>query len=209
MELKREFHRDFPQAKVVVKGDTTKNLLKKLTDGVVDVAIASLPIEAKYLQTKPLLEEELLLVMAADSPLATKKSIRTPDIESHPFILLGEAHCLTNSVVSFCRQKSFHPTFFAHTSQLTMVQELVSLNHGISLVPQMARELDTNSRRVYRSLESMKPMRTIVMMTNPYRYQSKLLGGFQESIRQSIPSMTSLTNRPTKMDARRKSKVAG
>ncbi len=184
-----EFHQKFPQAKVLVHEDTTANLLKKITDGMVDVGIASLPIDAKYLQVESLFDEELLLVTAATSPLAQKKSIYLRDIESLPFVLLGEAHCLTDSVVSFCKRSSFHPVSVERTSQLAMVQELVALDHGISLVPQMARDLDTNERRVYRSLRGTKPTRTIVMVTNPYRYQSLLQRNFQETIRQSVKAL--------------------
>ena len=160
--------------------------MKKISDGAIDVAIAAIPIDAKYLQVERLFDEELLLVTAVDSPLAKKKSIHMRDIESLPFVLLGEAHCLSDSVVTFCRQNSFHPLSVEHTSQLAMVQELVTLNHGISFVPKMARDLDTSDRRVYRSLQGTKPMRTIVMVTNPYRYQSLLQRNFQESIRLAL-----------------------
>ena len=187
-ERLREFQRKFPLAKLVVHEDTTGNLLTMLTDGLVDIVIAALPIGKKYLQIEELFDEELLLVIADENPLAKKKSICMRDIESLPFVLLGEAHCLTDSALSFCRQNSFHPVSVERTSQLATVQELVALNHGISLVPKMARELDTNARRVYRSLQGTKPMRSIVMVTNPYRYQSLLQRNFQESIRQSAKS---------------------
>ena len=191
----RKFHQRFPQAKVIVQEDTTENMLKKLTDGVVDVAIAAFPIEAKYLHTERLFDEELLLVMSVDNPLATKKLIHMRDIDSLPFVLLGEAHCLTDSVVSFCKQKSFHPVSVERTSQLVMVQELVGLNHGISFVPQMAREVDSNERRIYRSLEGRKPIRTIVMVTNRYRYQTLLQRSFEELIRLSLPSNRSRSSK--------------
>jgi LysR family hydrogen peroxide-inducible transcriptional activator len=136
----RDFHRDFPCSSVVVFEDTTDNLVKKLKDGLVDVVIAAMPIDAKYLEVEKLFDEELLLVTAAESPLAKKKTIRLGDIQTLPFVLLGEAHCLSDSIVSFCRQKSFHPLSVERTSQLATVQELVALNHGISFVPQMAAE---------------------------------------------------------------------
>ncbi len=191
----KKFHQRFPKAKVIVHEDTTENLLRKLSDGVVDVAIAAFPIDAKYLHTERLFDEELLLVMSADHPLASKKSIQVKDIESLPFVLLGEAHCLSDSVVSFCKQKSFHPVSVERTSQLAMVQELVGLNHGVSLVPQMARDLDANETRIYRSLEGTKPIRTVVMVTNPYRYQSLLQRNFHELMRHSLPkNVSSLAN---------------
>lgn len=187
-ERLRDFQQHHPQARLLVQEETTERLLKKVVDGEVDVAIAALPIEQRYLKVEPLFEEELLLVMAASHPLADKKSIRAEDIESLPFVLLGEAHCLTDNVLSFCRQKSFHPVSVERTSQLAMVQELVSLNHGISLVPKMAQRLDNSPNRLYRSLTGPKPSRKIVMVTNPYRYQSKLQTKFQESLREHARS---------------------
>lgn len=182
-ERLKRFHRNFPGASVVVHEDTTENLLKKLNDGLVDVMIAALPIEAKYLQIEKLFDEELLLVAAKENPLAKRKSIQLRDIESLPFVLLGEAHCLTESIVSFCRQKFFHPLSVERTSQLATVQELVALDHGISLVPKMAAERDNSARRVYRSLDGTKPTRSVIMITNPYRYKSRLQRSFEEFIR--------------------------
>jgi LysR family hydrogen peroxide-inducible transcriptional activator len=182
-ERLKRFHREFPNASVIVHEDTTENLLKKLNDGLVDVMIAALPIEARYLQIEKLFDEELLLVTAKENPLAKRKSIQLHDIESLPFVLLGEAHCLTDSIVSFCRQKSFHPLSVERTSQLATVQELVALDHGISLVPKMAAELDNSARRVYRSLEGLKPTRSVIMVTNPYRYKSRLQQSFEAFIR--------------------------
>ena len=182
-ERLKRFHRDFPEANVVVHEDTTENLLKKLNDGLVDVMIAAFPIEARYLQIEKLFDEELLLVTAKENPLAKRKSIRLHDLESLPFVLLGEAHCLTDSIVSFCRQKSFHPLSVERTSQLATVQELVALDHGISLVPKMAAERDNSTRRVYRSLDGTKPTRSVILVTNPYRYQSRLQQSFETFIR--------------------------
>jgi LysR family hydrogen peroxide-inducible transcriptional activator len=52
----------------------------------------------------------------------------------------------------------------------------------------MAADLDSSDRCLYRSLEDKKPMRTIVMVTNPYRYQSQLQSNFQEFVRNFVSS---------------------
>ena len=179
------FGERFPDAHLIVREDTTDNLLKAVADSVVDVAILALPIDAKYLEIEALFEEELLLLLAADHPLTAKASIRMSDIESLPFVLLGEAHCLTENIVSFCRQKRVQPVSVERTSQLATVQELVSLNHGISMVPAMAQCLDISKQRVYRSLSGQKPTRTIAMVTNPYRFCSKLQKAFQQHLRRA------------------------
>ena len=65
-------------------------------------------------------------------------------------ILLDEAHCLSENITTFCRKKSVHPVVVERTSQLATVQELVSLDHGVSMIPEMARKLDISKQRRYR-----------------------------------------------------------
>lgn len=183
-QVLREFSRLYPRATVSVQEDTTDNLIKRSAQGEVDLAIVALPITARYLDVEPLFEETLLLVLPVDHPLAEKKKIRFADIEPLPFVLLSEAHCLSDNIETFCRQQSFSPVSLERTSQLATVQELVALNHGISLIPQMAVGYDQSDRRLYRSLSGNEPTRTIAMMWNPYRFQSRLLERFKVLLRE-------------------------
>ncbi len=182
-EVLRQFSKEFPKATLIVQENTTDALLKSCTQGEIDLAILALPVPAKYLEVESLFEEELLLVLPPDHLLVEKEKIRLCDVEPYPFVLLDEAHCLSDNIVSFCRQRSFHPVAVERTSQLAMVQELVSLSHGISMIPAMARELDQSDRRVYRSISGKKPMRTIAVVWNPYRFQSRLIKAFRERLR--------------------------
>ncbi|WP_417377167.1 LysR family transcriptional regulator [Gimesia maris] len=181
-DLLRQFSAEFPKASLIVQEDTTDHLLKRCTQGEIDLAIIALPVPAKYLEVEELFEEELFLVLPPDHPLVNKPHIRLNDIKSYPFVLLDEAHCLSDNIVSFCRQRSFHPVAVEQTSQLAMVQELVSLSHGISMIPQMARRLDKTDRRVYRSISGNCPTRKIAVVWNPYRFQSRLLLEFRKRL---------------------------
>ena len=178
--LLHHFTSAFPKARLLVQEEPTQNLLQRLTQGELDLAILTIP--AKYLEIDTLFEEELLLVMPQGHPLSQKKQIKLADIQTLPFVLLDEAHCLSDNIVSFCRQRSFQPVSMEKTSQLAMVQELVTLGHGISMVPAMARAIDKSNRRLYRSLAGPKPMRTIAAVWNPYRFQSKLLQEFRKAM---------------------------
>ncbi|MEM6365571.1 MAG: LysR family transcriptional regulator, partial [Planctomycetota bacterium] len=148
-DLLRRFSHDFPKATVVVQEETTDVLVKACSDGAIDLAILALPLNTKYLDIEPLFEEELMLVLPPEHPLVDKPDISLEDIDDLPFVLLGEAHCLSENIVSFCRQQSFNPVSVERTSQMAMVQELVSLSHGVSMIPMMARVRDQSDRRVY------------------------------------------------------------
>ncbi len=187
-EILQRFAAEFPKASLVVQENTTDRLIKSCMQGEIDLAILALPIPAKYLEIEELFAEELLLVLPPGHPLAEKARIRLSDIESLPFVLLNEAHCLADNIVSFCRQQAFQPVAVERTNQLAMVQELVSLAHGVSMIPAMARRRDESDRRIYRSLCNPRPSRTIAVAWNPYRFQSKLLKAFRKHLHEAAQS---------------------
>lgn len=170
---------------VIVQEDTTENLIKRCSHGEVDLAILALPLLAKNLEVEPLFDEELLLVVPVGHPLASSKTVAIDAVEHFPFVMLNEAHCLTDNIASFCRRKAVQPVTVERTSQLATVQELVSLGHGVSIVPAMARKIDTSEHRVYRSFTGEKPQRTVAMMWNSYRFQSKAVKALMEHLRKT------------------------
>jgi LysR family hydrogen peroxide-inducible transcriptional activator len=123
----RDFRDQHPRATVLVYEETTDKLLLRCNHGEIDVAVLAAPIERQHLEVEPLFEEELLLVMSADNHLSERKQIAVADIQGHAFVLLDETHCLSDSIISFCRQRSFQPVTIEHTSQLATVEELVAL----------------------------------------------------------------------------------
>ncbi|MBL9155469.1 MAG: LysR family transcriptional regulator [Verrucomicrobiales bacterium] len=183
--LLRGFAESHPNITVSVQEDTTDILLKRCSHGEIDLAILALPVIAKYLEIEPLFDEELLLVTPPDHPLAGNARITPEAVEAFPFILLNEAHCLSDNIATYCRQQSMQPVTVERLSQLATVQELVALGHGISIIPEMARRLDSSERRVYRSFSGEKPFRTLSMAWNPYRYQSKWVKSLIAHLRKS------------------------
>ena len=174
----------FPKASFVISEDTTEDLLKKCSNGDVDVGIVALPAAAKYLTIEPLFDEELLLALSPDNPLCEKKKLVSSDLEEQPFVLLRDTHCLVAAIESFCNSKNFQPLTASRIEQLTTIQLLISLDHGVSFIPKMASAIDLNGRIAYRSMSEDAPKRTIAICFNPYRYQSKLLGKFIAAVQE-------------------------
>jgi LysR family hydrogen peroxide-inducible transcriptional activator len=168
----RDFSRAHPDTAVVVQEDTTDTLIRRCNQGELDLAIVALPISDKHLKVEPLFDEELLLVLPAAHPLAASATVPINAVAELPFVMLNEVHCLSENIASFCRRKSVHPVTVERTSQLATIQELVALDHGVSIVPGMARESDTSDQRVYRSFRGDTPQRTVAMMWNGYRFQN-------------------------------------
>jgi LysR family transcriptional regulator, hydrogen peroxide-inducible genes activator len=167
-----------PKAHVELVEEPTSTILSLCGNGDVDCGVAALPLRAIQYVVEPLFEEELLAVLPAGHPLAEKKRLRLEDLVAEPFVLLNDAHCLSELTMAFCKRKSVVPFATARLHQLATVLELVRLGHGVSLIPAMAAAGDHCPERVYRSLDGDKPTRTIALVWNPERFQTKLFHSF-------------------------------
>ncbi len=128
----------------------------------------------KYLLlvAEELFDEELLVALPARHPLVKKRKLTMDDLDGQPFILLSEAHCLGQQIVSFCRQQSCRPLVTCRSAQLLTVQELISVGHGVSLIPAMACDLDKSNKRCYRRLTGKRPARTVAAIWHKHRHQT-------------------------------------
>lgn len=186
----RKFGRRHPDIKIQVQEDTTQNIVRLCRDGDIDLAIVALPINEKYLETEPLFDDELVLVIPRGHALEDRKRIRLADIQDFPFITLDQQHCLSDNIAEFCSRQSIAPVTIERTNQLATIQELVALQHGISIIPAMARQLDKSKRRVYRQFTGDKPTRTIALLQNPYRYEHRFVGLFKHYMQEFATSLS-------------------
>lgn len=176
------FSEAFPDVTVAVVEDTTERLLEACREGAVDIGILSDPFDATHLERAVLYQEELLLGLPAGHRLAEKKRVSAGDLELESMVVLNGENCLTGAVSAFCRDRSVHVKSVGHVHQLSMLQELVGLGFGLSLIPELAARADTSDRRVYRHLSRPEPMRQIVAVRNPYRYQKGVSKSFWSSL---------------------------
>ncbi len=175
-----------PAAHVEVKEYTTEECLKHLTDGELDVAVLALPVRGDHLATEALLTEELLLAVPANHKLAAKPQVRLKDLTDEPFVLLHEAHCLSEQALGFCARHALAPLVTAQLHQLGTVLELVRLGQGVSLVPAMAARQDRDAGRVYRTIWGDKPTRTVGVAWSKLRFRGPLFEPFVECLRDRI-----------------------
>lgn len=186
--LKR-FHRLFPKAEVTVFENLTEYTIKSCLEGETDLGLLALPVQNDQLHIEPLFSEELLMALPKGHPLVRKRKLSLADFAEEPFVLLSEAHCLGEQIVSFCKQQSCLPVVSCHSAQLLTVQEMVAMGHGVSLIPEMAVRGDKSKSRVYRTLSSPRPSRTIAMIWKKNRYQSQLVTQLRDLVRKELQTI--------------------
>ncbi|MCC6415672.1 MAG: LysR family transcriptional regulator [Opitutaceae bacterium] len=158
------FSRQFPGVDITVHEDTTARLLKLVHDYEIDFAVVSDPINDSRLAVTELFTEELVLALPPKHPLGKKRAITAADIQHEKLIVLKAGHCLGDQVLDFCERQQMKPHIGFRSAQLETVQELVCSGLGLSLVPAMAKRTGTRRAPDYRSLQSPRPQRKIMLV---------------------------------------------
>ncbi len=172
-----------PDVELMIREDSTRQLVPATAAGDLDLAIIALPVEDERLHAEPLLTEPLLLVTPEGHRLSRKRRVTLDDLRVEPFILLNEEHCLGEEVLSFCRSRACYPRIVCRTAQIATVQSLISLGRGVSLLPEMARLADVDGKRIYRPLSGGRPQRTLVAVWHRHRYHSPAAEHFLATLR--------------------------
>lgn len=128
----------------IVEGKTT-TVIEALRQGRVDVALIATDESAQGLSTIELYNEEFVLVVPADHPLAGKRDVRLQEIENLDLLLLDEGHCLRDQVLDLCRTvngaNSLHHNA-TRAAGLTTIVQMVAAGLGCTLLPLSAVEAE-------------------------------------------------------------------
>jgi len=152
-----------PELAVRPREAVTQTLLGELLEGRLDLAIVALPVSEPALHEETLFEEEFVLVRSeADG----KEPAPEPEtLRRMPLLLLEEGHCFRDQALSFCNTGSSPPHDILEASSLSTLVQMVGVGIGVTLIPEMAVEIETRSAPVYVArLAQPRPSRTIGMV---------------------------------------------
>lgn len=130
-------HKTYPDLKLLIREDTTHNLLHSIERGEIDIIILALPYPTTGLHTQILCQDPFRLVL----PITWVDKIEGKAIDLWPdecIFFLEEEHCLTGHTLQACalkNSKKINP-FFA--SSLHTLMQMVISELGVTIFPQLA-----------------------------------------------------------------------
>lgn len=136
--LIQDINFQFPQLTLLLREDTTSNLLKALRNGALDVLILAMPVDIDGMECKIVGQDPFRMIISRQQANDIRIPIRYDDLPDESVFLLENEHCLTEHAVSACRltkKEKINP--FSATSLHTLVQ-MVANGLGTTFIPQMA-----------------------------------------------------------------------
>ncbi len=175
----------FADAVILIREEISESLIAAAQQGELDILIESLPFNEKYLDIEPLFSDPFYLAVHKNHPLASSKEIHVNSLEGMSFILLEDMHCMTRQIERFCFNEQFVPKVVFQASQISTIKLLIESNYGVSILPSIAIQKNTDSQIRYVTLvsENQPPKREIVLATVKDRYFSPVAKYFIDTIK--------------------------
>ncbi|MFN3994648.1 MAG: LysR substrate-binding domain-containing protein [Tabrizicola flagellatus] len=148
--LMRELAGRFPDIDLRPREAVTSKLVRDLHEGRLDLAMLALPVSEPSLVEHALFDEEFLLVRhaaAADLPIPP-----LTELPQAPLLLLEEGHCFRDQAIAVCKLAPGGPGERAgeimEGSSLSTLVQMVGAGIGVTLIPEMAAEVEGRSAPV-------------------------------------------------------------
>jgi len=131
------FHAAFPGVELVLHEAGSRDLVGELEQGALDIALVILPLRHEVLETTPLLREELVVAVAPDHPLASRKTIAIADLRGVPLVMFRDGYDLRATTLAAFRRAGFEPTLALEGGEMDGVLRLAAAGLGVAVVPSL------------------------------------------------------------------------
>ena len=170
----------YPDVDLHVREGTTAELVEQVLDGLLDVAVLSLPVAGAGLVMKELFRDPLYLAVPEGHPLAGAAKVNLRRVSQERLLILKDGHCLRDETLEVCARARARFAGQFEADQFLTIFELIRAGFGVSIVPEMARSLSDGCRLI--EIEP-KASRRVGYIRLELRYRPKALEAFTEHLR--------------------------
>lgn len=164
------FHSRYPKITLSVQEISQERMEELLLAGELDVGIAFAPVNSPDIESLPLLDETLALVVSPRHPLSRKKSVELQALGAESLVLLSTDFATREQIDRYFHQHNLHPQVLMEANALGAVIEIVRWTTLSTLLP--ATTAFAQDDLVAITLEPERLQRTAVLMRRKDAYLS-------------------------------------
>ena len=162
-----DFHHKWPDVVLSLEEMNTSLLYERVLRGDLDAAFVRPGADdPNGVQLKLLADEDTVVALPANHPLASRERVRLSDIAGEPFILFSRSFgpSLYDEIMRACRGCGFTPVITQDAQRTASTVNLVAAHLGVSIVPASITQIKL-AGVVYRPIEGPAPIARLAFAT--------------------------------------------
>jgi DNA-binding transcriptional LysR family regulator len=135
-ELLREFRRHHPRVRFALQQAGHAEMVRRVLDGEVDLALTGpLPEPDERLTTALLLRQRLVVAVPAEHRLADRRRVRLAELDGEEFVGLKPGYGLRRITDELCAAAGFTPRLSCVGEEVDTIRGLVAAGLGLAVLP--------------------------------------------------------------------------
>jgi len=184
----QDFAAKFPNLSIVVREETTSEIVRKIKSRELDIGILSIPIEDKDITEVKLYDEPFVFFDASD---AENSSVSIQKINTNNLCLMEEGHCMRTQVLKLCDlNKTSIDTklnFEYKAGSIDSLLRFVKANRATTLLPYLSiADFSENEKKHVSYFSEPVPYRSIGLVVHRHFVKKRLLVTLQKNITEKI-----------------------
>lgn len=141
--LSRLLRTELPDVALDVQADLlTPAQVERLLDGRLDLGVLRGPVATPDIETRHLLDEQLVLALPADHRLVPEPGLEVADVAVDEFVVYADPGSAVNeAAMAGCRRAGFAPVVAHRAPGTAALLALVAAGLGVALVPESVRSM--------------------------------------------------------------------
>lgn len=117
---------------------TTKSLIEDLKQEKYDMVFCSYVENESEVEFTPISNEELVLIVSNEHPLAKEDEVDLSELSGYEFIFFSEKSGITKLIKKLFSEVNVKPNIICKVEENNAVAGLVEINYGIAVVPRIS-----------------------------------------------------------------------
>ncbi|SEB41007.1 LysR family transcriptional regulator, hydrogen peroxide-inducible genes activator [Tenacibaculum sp. MAR_2009_124] len=181
----KTFNKNYPKVQLIIEELTTEEIVRKLTDGYIDAAIAATPLENEAIKERVLYYEPFVGLIPEEHKLYQKNKITVDELNVEDILLLEDGHCFKDSILNICRSpktgKNIH--FQLESGSFDTLIKLSKDGLGMTLLPYLnTLDLNEKDQAHLREFETPPPAREVSLIYHKSQLKMQLIEALKSTI---------------------------
>jgi DNA-binding transcriptional LysR family regulator len=134
------FHAEHPGLELTVHEAGSQDLVHRLEEGEIDLAVVILPVNPSavgrpWMETSALMEEDLVLAVRSEHPLADRRFVRVAELEGVPLVMFKDGYDLREATMDACHRAGFAPVLAVSGLEMDGALALAGAGVAAAVVP--------------------------------------------------------------------------